>query len=103
VRDVLIGSAATLVGAVFCFAGHVARRVVIPLWGAMSGFFIGAGIVASLTDDHDSRGWYFLYLALVIGGITVQLLDLDRARRTVADSWRASAASPTTPWAAPGA
>jgi hypothetical protein len=222
VRDVLIGSAATLVGVVFCFAGHVALRVVIPLWGAVSGFFIGAGIVASLTDDpylrtllgwlvgvavgiafgalayafyevsvtvamsligftlgtgamvaigvgwswaivsvgiavglalaiaaiaadmpmlllvwlsalagavtvvgglmlvfgaididdvgssttdrlHDSWGWYLVYLALVVGGLTVQLHDLDRARRTVADSWRASAASPPTPRAAPSA
>lgn len=221
-RDVLVGSAVTLAGAAFCFAGHLALRVIIPVSGAMSGFLAGAGIVASLTDDrylqtllgwlvglavgvvsgglayafyevsvtvamsligfalgtgamvaigvdwswvivavgiavglalaiaaiaadmpmlllvwlsalagavttvgglmlvfgaidiadvsasttdrlHDSWGWYLAYVALVIGGITVQLHDLDRTRRTVADSWRPGTSLPTTSRAAPSA
>nr|WP_274387953.1 DUF4203 domain-containing protein [Salsipaludibacter albus] len=41
---------AVLVGAAFCFRGYLAMRVIIPMWGALVGFFLGAGLVASFTD-----------------------------------------------------
>jgi hypothetical protein len=81
VRDVLIGSAATLVGAVFCFAGHVALRVVIPLWGAMSGFVIGSGLVASLADQTylgTLLGWLVgIAVGMVFGGLAYLFYEVS--------------------------
>lgn len=45
-NDFLVGAIALIMGAVFCFRGYLAMRVVIPLWGAFAGFMLGAGIVA---------------------------------------------------------
>ena len=49
-RDVLFGVLAIAAGALFCFAGFLAFRLVIPLWGAFVGFALGAGIVATAGD-----------------------------------------------------
>lgn len=45
-NDLVVGLIAVLMGAVFCFRGYLAMRIVIPLWGAFAGFMLGAGIVA---------------------------------------------------------
>ena len=50
-NDILIGSFIVLVGALFCFRGYLAMRFVIPIWGGFTGFMLGAGLVASFTDD----------------------------------------------------
>jgi len=50
-KDNLIGLLAIGVGALFCFGGYIAMRVVIPIWGAFTGFAIGAGIGAAIDDD----------------------------------------------------
>lgn len=50
-EDVLVGLAAILVGAVFCFQGFLAMRLVFPLWGAWIGFVFGASLVSSIGDD----------------------------------------------------
>lgn len=50
-EDIIIGLLAILVGAVFCFRGYLAMRLVIPLWGAFAGFMLGAGLVAAGADD----------------------------------------------------
>ena len=56
-RDVLFGLLAIGAGALFCFRGNLAFRVVIPLWGAFVGFATGAGLVASLGGDGFLATW----------------------------------------------
>ena len=43
-RDVVFGLMAVVVGITFCFRGYLTMRVVIPMWGAFSGFALGAGL-----------------------------------------------------------
>jgi hypothetical protein len=50
-NDVIVGLLAVLIGAMFCFRGYLAMRIIIPIWGALAGFFFGAGLVANVTDD----------------------------------------------------
>jgi hypothetical protein len=45
-NDVAFGLLALAVGALFCFRGYLAFRLMIPLWAAFVGFTFGAGIVA---------------------------------------------------------
>jgi hypothetical protein len=45
-NDIIVGLIALLTGAVFCFRGYLAMRLVIPVWGAFAGFMLGAGIVS---------------------------------------------------------
>lgn len=59
--DIVLGILAVAVGAVFCFRGLAAMRVVIALWGAFVGFALGAGLVAAITGDG--------YLATALGWI----------------------------------
>ncbi len=49
-EDVVIGILALVVGGLFCFRGAVAMRFVIAMWGAFTGFVLGAGIVAGVDD-----------------------------------------------------
>jgi hypothetical protein len=49
--DVLLGLLALVVGAVFCFRGYLTMRLVIPVWGAFTGFALGAGVVGGITGD----------------------------------------------------
>jgi hypothetical protein len=49
--DLLTGALLVLIGALFCFRGYLAMRFVIPIWGAFTGFMVGAGLVASFTDE----------------------------------------------------
>jgi hypothetical protein len=73
VSDVVVGLLVIVVGAVFCFRGALALRVVIPIWGALAGFLFGAGLVASITDEgflSSVLGWLVgVAVALVFGGI----------------------------------
>src|SRR5436190_18762460 len=59
-KDVLVGIVAIFIGAVFCFWGYYAMRIVIPIWGAFAGFMLGAGAVSAF-DDHEflstALGW----------------------------------------------
>ena len=50
-NDFLVGLFAVLVGALFCFRGFMTMRIVIPIWGAFAGFFLGAGIAESFTGE----------------------------------------------------
>jgi hypothetical protein len=51
VDDVIFGLLAIGAGALFCFFGYLAFRVIIPVWGALVGFGLGAGLVAAWTDE----------------------------------------------------
>ena len=72
-QDLVIGLLAIVVGATFCFRGAVAMRMVICLWGAFSGFLLGAGLFAGLDGSQFLRatmGWIVgLVLASVFGAI----------------------------------
>jgi hypothetical protein len=66
--DVVLGLLAVLVGALLCFRGYAALRLVIAVWGAFTGFFLGASLVASVTGEG------FLASALAWGVGTVVAL-----------------------------
>ena len=69
--DVGYGLLAIVVGALFCFQGYLALRILIPIWGALAGFSFGAGLVASISDERflsTALGWIVgLVLAIVFG------------------------------------
>ncbi|MCL4292218.1 MAG: DUF4203 domain-containing protein [Acidimicrobiia bacterium] len=50
-EDAALGLIALVAGAVFCFSGYWAFRIVIPVWGAFAGFGLGAGAVSAITGD----------------------------------------------------
>ncbi|MFP5489074.1 MAG: DUF4203 domain-containing protein, partial [Acidimicrobiia bacterium] len=53
------------IGAVFCFRGYLAMRLMITLWGALAGFALGASIGAD--DGGVLSGALSWILAIVIG------------------------------------
>ncbi|MDN5790307.1 MAG: TMEM198/TM7SF3 family protein [Micrococcales bacterium] len=70
--DIAWGLLAVVVGAYFCFRGHVVLRFVIPLWGAFVGFNVGAGLVAGLGDQSflgTALGWVVAFLFAVVFAI----------------------------------
>jgi hypothetical protein len=50
-ENVIFGLLAIAAGALFCFRGALAFRVLIPVWGAFVGFASGAALVASMTGE----------------------------------------------------
>jgi hypothetical protein len=70
-NDIAVGIIALLTGAVFCFRGYLAMRVVIPLWGAFAGFMLGAGLVSGDAGFlGNALGWLVGFgLAIVFGVI----------------------------------
>jgi hypothetical protein len=72
-HDVVVGLLMIIVGALFCFRGFIAMRVIIPVWGAFAGFLLGAGLVDSASDDGFLRtalGWIVgIAIAVLFGAI----------------------------------
>jgi hypothetical protein len=68
-EDVIIGILAVAIGALLCFRGYAALRVVIAVWGTFAGFLLGAGLVAGVTGE----GFLASVLAWTVG-IVVALL-----------------------------
>ncbi|MDN5770164.1 MAG: TMEM198/TM7SF3 family protein [Microlunatus sp.] len=71
--DIAVGIIAVLIGALLCFRGYAALRLIISLFGAFVGFLLGAGLVAGVTDSG------FLQLALswlvgVVGAVIFGIL-----------------------------
>jgi hypothetical protein len=68
-NDIVVGTIALLTGAVFCFRGYLAMRVVIPVWGAFAGFMLGAGLVSGDAGFlGNALGWLVGFgLAIVFG------------------------------------
>lgn len=67
--DTVLGVLAIVIGALFCFRGLPAMRVVIALWGALVGFALGGGVVAAATDTDvlgTGAGWLVAILVAVI-------------------------------------
>ena len=71
-QDIVVGLLAIIVGAVFCFRGYLALRIVIPIWGAFAGFMLGAGLVASVED----AGFLRSVVAWVVGIATAMLFAI---------------------------
>ncbi len=65
--DVIVGVITLLIGAVFCFRGYLAMRIVIPIWGAFAGFVLGAGIVSGSDGFLGSALGWIVGFALAIG------------------------------------
>ena len=65
-KDVLVGIFAILVGALFCFRGWLAMRIVIPIWGAFAGFLFGAGLIEAWFGDGFLRTWLSWVVGLVL-------------------------------------
>lgn len=62
-QEVLISIFAIGVGALFCFAGYAMMRLLFPLWGLIAGYWLGAQLIYSVTDD----GFLSTTLAVVTG------------------------------------
>lgn len=106
-QDLILGLAAIVAGALFCFAGYLAFRLIIPLWGALAGFAFGAGLVSSITGDGFLRTllgwgvglacalafalvawwWYVLYGGLVLVGLVTQIRGAARVRGSMREAW----------------
>jgi hypothetical protein len=50
-EDLVFALLVILAGGLFCFFGYLAFRVIIPVWGAVVGFSLGAGLIAAATDE----------------------------------------------------
>jgi hypothetical protein len=74
VNDIVVGLIAILTGAVFCFRGYLAMRIIIPLWGAFAGFMFGAGIVSGADGFLGSAiGWIVGIAVAVLFGLIAYL------------------------------
>ena len=75
-EDIVIGLIALIAGSVFCFSGYRAFRLIIPLWGAFTGFAVGAGAISAITGDAllaKPVGWI---VGLVVGVVFALLAYL---------------------------
>lgn len=68
-ENFFFGLFAIAAGALFCFRGALAFRLLIPVWGAFVGFAAGAGLIASITGD----GFLQTTLAWLVGLVTAVL------------------------------
>jgi hypothetical protein len=50
-EDVIFALLLIVAGGLFCFFGYLAFRIIIPIWGAVVGFGLGAGLIAAATDE----------------------------------------------------
>ncbi len=80
-EDILVGVLAVLVGVMLCFRGWIFLRTLIPFWGAFAGFFAGAGLVASFTNEGflaTAVGWMVgVAVALVFGLLAYLYYELS--------------------------
>ena len=73
-NDFVVGLIAILTGAVFCFRGYLAMRIIIPLWGAFAGFMLGAGIMSGSDGFLGSAiGWIVGLAVAVVFGLIAYL------------------------------
>ncbi len=73
-NDTVVGILAILTGAVFCFRGYLAMRIIIPLWGAFAGFMLGAGITSGADGFLGSAvGWIVGIVVAVVFGLLAYL------------------------------
>jgi hypothetical protein len=76
VNDVIVGLLVIAVGALFCFRGYLTMRIIIPFWGALAGFLLGAGVVDAATDDgflRNALGWIIGFCVAFVFGLIAYL------------------------------
>lgn len=61
--EIVVAVFAMCIGAVFCFWGYKAMRVLFPLWGLIAGYWLGAELIHAITGD----GFFSTTLAVVVG------------------------------------
>jgi hypothetical protein len=70
-ENVIVGLLAIGIGLLLLFYGYLAMRIVIAVWGAFAGFFLGAGAVAAITGAGllaTALGWIVgIGVGLVLG------------------------------------
>lgn len=74
--DVVLGILAVSAGAVFCFRGLPAMRIVIAFWGAFAGFGLGAALVAAIGGDSylsTALGWIVGVLVAILFAVLAYL------------------------------
>lgn len=72
-ESVVVGIVSVLVGLIVCLRGYVALRIIISLLGAWAGFFLGAGVVAGVTDGG-FLGTALAWVAAIVGAIVLGIL-----------------------------
>ena len=75
-NDVVFALITIAAGALFCFRGHLAFRIVIPVWGTFVGFSFGAGLVASTSDENflgSATGWVVAIAFAIMFGLLAYL------------------------------
>ncbi|MEZ5382607.1 MAG: DUF4203 domain-containing protein [Microthrixaceae bacterium] len=68
-NDIILGILAIGIGALFALRGYLTMRLVIPVWGGLVGFMLGAGVVGAFTD-----GGFLAGAASWVAGLVVALL-----------------------------
>lgn len=61
--EIVLAIFAIAIGALFCFRGYFAMRILFPLWGLVAGYWLGAELVHLITDD----GFFGTTLSIVVG------------------------------------
>lgn len=71
--NIAVGLIALVAGALLCFLGRTAVRVILSIWGAFVGFTLGAAIVAAITGTSSFAtvvGWLVgVLLAFLFAGL----------------------------------
>ncbi len=74
--NTIVAILAICVGALFCFWGIAAMRVVIAVWGAFAGFNLGAGLVSAIGNEGfltSALGWIVGILIAVLFALLAYL------------------------------
>jgi hypothetical protein len=75
-RDIVVGLLVVVAGALFCFRGYLTMRIIIPFWGAVAGFLLGAGVVEAATGDgflRNALGWIIGFCVAFVFGLVAYL------------------------------
>ncbi len=70
--DVLVGLLALIIGAGVCLAGLRLFFILLPIWGLVVGFFVGAGLVTAIFGD----GFLSTTLGIVVGIVVAIIFAL---------------------------
>ena len=74
--DIIVGVLAIIAGGAMLVAGQFVLRLVLPVWGFLTGFAFGAGIVAGFADERflgTVLGWVLGLVCAVIFAVLAYL------------------------------
>lgn len=75
-HEVVVALFALGIGALFCFYGYKAMRFLLPLWGLVAGYWLGAELVHLITNDSLFGTTLGIVVGLVFGLIGALLAYL---------------------------